>query len=179
MSGGVGRGGKRRFGGWAATRIELSILLSRATKDPAQELFSKGRTNDTQFNSNLSSPKPGHTTGGSGQGGAERDSGAGRGQRRRDADGLFRPGDNRPYYPPDDRNITPWVFSGSTNKGNAVMQTDWGRKPTVDPRFIRGTAALRSWLLTNVPADGCLYKPFSCKACLVIEEHNAHMTTGL
>ena len=35
----------------------------------------------------------------------------------------------------------------------------------IDNRFIRGTtAALRSWLLTNVPTPICLCKLFSCKA---------------
>ena len=45
----------------------------------------------------LSNPKPGHTTGGSGRGGARRrGSGAGRGRVGRDADGSIRPGDDRP-----------------------------------------------------------------------------------
>ena len=43
----------------------------------------------------LSSPKPGHTTGGSGRG-ARRDGGAGSGR-------TVRPGDKRPSYPPKHR----------------------------------------------------------------------------
>ena len=39
--------------------------------------------------------------------------------------------------------------------------------PAAHPRIItRTTAALRSWLLTNVPMPFCLCKPFSCKACV-------------
>ena len=39
-------------------------------------------------------------------------------------------------------------------------------------RFIRETtAALRSWLLTNVPPPICLCKPYSCKACLITSRH--------
>ena len=35
-----------------------------------------------------------------------------------------------------------------------------------NPRFTRGTtAAIRSWLLTTVPAPICLCKQFSCNAC--------------
>ena len=49
---------------------------------------------------NLSSPKPGHTTGGSGRGGARRGGGAGRGRAAQDADGTARPGDNCPVQPP-------------------------------------------------------------------------------
>ena len=46
------------------------------------------------------------------------------------------------------------------------METDGGTKPAVDERFARGpTNALRSWLLTSVPAPICLCKSFSRKAC--------------
>ena len=50
------------------------------------------------------------------------------------------------------------------------MQTDGGKKTAVDLRvdkqFIRGTtAALRSWLRTNVPTLICLCETSSCKAC--------------
>ena len=47
----------------------------------------------------LSIPKPGYTTGGSGRGGARRSGGAGRGRAGRDADGPVRPGDDRPLCP--------------------------------------------------------------------------------
>ena len=50
---------------------------------------------------NLSNPKPGHTTGGSGRGGARRSGGAcAEGQ---DADGSVRPEDNHPFCPPGHR----------------------------------------------------------------------------
>ena len=43
----------------------------------------------------------------------------------------------------------------------------WGTRPTVDKRLTRGTtAALRSWLLSNVTTLVGLCKPCSRKACL-------------
>ena len=53
----------------------------------------------------LSSPKPGHTTGGSGRRSARRGGGAGR-----DADGSVRPEDNRLSYLPDHRRRLSWTF---------------------------------------------------------------------
>ena len=50
-----------------------------------------------------SNPKPGHTTGGSGQGGARQGGGAGRGGAGRDAEGSVRPGDDRPSCLPGHR----------------------------------------------------------------------------
>ena len=49
---------------------------------------------------NQSNPKPGHTTGGSGQGGARQGGGAGRGGAGRVADGSVRPGNGRFSSPP-------------------------------------------------------------------------------
>ena len=57
-------------------------------------------------NLNQSSPKPGHTTGGSGRGGARQGGGAGRGRAGRDADGSVRQENNRPSYPPDNQKTT-------------------------------------------------------------------------
>ena len=59
----------------------------------------------------LSSPKPRHTTGGSGQGGtrlggARQGGGAGRGGAGRDADGSVRPENDRPSCPPGHRGQT-------------------------------------------------------------------------
>ena len=51
----------------------------------------------------LSNPKPGHTTGGSKQSGARQGSGAGRGGAGRDTDGSVRPGDDTPSCPPGHR----------------------------------------------------------------------------
>ena len=53
--------------------------------------------NSLQFQ--LSNPKPGYTTGGSGRGGPRRGSGAGRIRAERDVDGTVRLGDNCPPYP--------------------------------------------------------------------------------
>ena len=51
----------------------------------------------------LSSPKHGHTKGGSRRDGARRGGGAGRGRAGRDADGFVRPENDRPFYHPDIR----------------------------------------------------------------------------
>ena len=66
----------------------------------------------------LSTPKPGHTMGGSGRGGAWRGSGAGRSRAGRDADGSARPGDICPSYLPRHRAYCtcPELLFRSTNK---------------------------------------------------------------
>ena len=51
----------------------------------------------------LSSPKPGHTTGGSGRRGARQGGGARRGRAAQDADGSGGPEANRPSSPPEYR----------------------------------------------------------------------------
>ena len=63
----------------------------------------------------LSNPKPGHTTGRSGRGGARRGGGAGRSWVGRDAVGSIRPGDNPPSCPPANREHCPERLCGSTN----------------------------------------------------------------
>ena len=63
----------------------------------------------------LSNPKPGHTTGWSGRGGARRGGGAERSWVGRDAVGSIRPGDNPPSCPPAYREQCPERFFGHTN----------------------------------------------------------------
>ena len=53
-------------------------------------------------------PKPPHTTGSLIRGGARREGGSGLRRAAQDADGMVRPGDNRPLFPPDDARITFW-----------------------------------------------------------------------
>ena len=118
--------------------------------------------------SNLTSSKPGHTTGGSGRGGARWGAGAGRGGAGRDADGSVRPGDSRPS-----------CFRGSkTNVPNVSPEARTNEilcKPVEEhnERLTRGTTAARcSWLLTSGPALMCLCKSFLCKACRGNEENS-------
>ena len=63
----------------------------------------------------LSNPKPGHTTGRPGRGGARRGSRAERGRVERDAVGSIRPGDNPPSCSPANREHCPERIFGSTN----------------------------------------------------------------
>ena len=63
----------------------------------------------------LSNPKPGHTTGWSGRGGAQRGGGAERSWVGRDAVGSIRPGDNPPSCPPAYREQCPERYFGHTN----------------------------------------------------------------
>ena len=50
------------------------------------------------------------------------------------------------------------------------IRSDINRIKDLGERFTRGTsAALRSWLMTSGPAPLCLFKPFSCEACLGIK----------
>ena len=118
------------------------------------------------IHTHLSSPKPGHTTGGSGRG-ARR--GGGVGWAGRDADRTVRPGDRRPSYPPRHRRHVSWTSPQKHEQPKSYVNR-WGNTATgwqaVDKRFIRGTkSALCSWLLTSGPTPFCLCKPFSCKAC--------------
>ena len=101
---------------------------------------------------NLSSPKPGHTTGESGRRSAQQT--VGRGEAGQTVN-----------------NCSERLFA-STNKGNLCKPVEEQNKrltsgrPAVCQRFRRGTAsALRCWLLTSVPTAICLCKPFLCKAC--------------
>ena len=72
----------------------------------------------TKSNVNLSNPKPGYTAGrgGPGKGGTRRSKGGA----ERDADGSFRPGNNRPSCPPGHgRQLFERLF-GSTNEPNPM-----------------------------------------------------------
>ena len=117
----------------------------------------------------VSNPKPGHTTGRSGRGGARREGGAGRGWAGWDADGSVCPGDNRPSYLPDDRKKLSSACLWKREQRKLYVNR-WRNKtsgwPAVYSLFVRGTtAALRSWLLINVLTPNCLCGPFLYKAC--------------
>ena len=61
------------------TTTPFAHKASMASKTIVLNIFSEARTKEILCKPNLSSLKPGHTTGGSGRGGARRDGGAGRG----------------------------------------------------------------------------------------------------
>ena len=118
---------------------------TKIIKHPACCNFAPGIHQTSSF-PNLSNPKPGHSTGGSGRGGARRDGGAGRGRAGRDADGSVRLGYNRPSYPPDDRRKPSWAClwkheqrKSYVNRGNKARGIRF--LSAVDPRFIRGLSA--------------------------------------
>ena len=94
----------------------------------------------------LSSPKPGHTPGGSVRGGARRDGGAGRGRAAQDVDGTARLGENSSSYPPDDGRMTSWVCLLEARTKETLCKPNAGTKSPVDPRFIRGLSAGREAL---------------------------------
>ena len=75
----------------------------------------------------LSNPKLGHIPGGSVRGGARRDGGAERGRAAQDADGIVRPRENSPSYPPDDGRMSSWVFLW-THEQRKTYVTRWGNK---------------------------------------------------
>ena len=68
----------------------------------------------------LSSPKPGHTTGGSGQGGARREGGAGRDRAGRDADKSVRQGSTVLHTPQGIEQTCPERLLRITNKRNSI-----------------------------------------------------------
>ena len=82
--------------------------------------------NNTLCVIHLSNPKHGHTTGGSGPGGAWWGGAARRGWAGQDADGSVRPGDNRPSYPPRHRTNLFWTSLQKHEQGNP-MWTDRGK----------------------------------------------------
>ena len=98
--GGTGPGGTvaRRSG---APRGRTTISTLRSTKTTVLE--------------DLSNPKPGHTTGGSGRGGARRSNGAARGWIGRDAVRSIRQEDNPRSCPPANREHSLERLFGSTN----------------------------------------------------------------
>ena len=120
----------------------------------------------------MSSPKPEHTTGGSGRRGARRGSAAGPGRKGRRHVGWPR---SKPSLQPARVSWTTVLnipLQARTKEILCKPMEEQNPRLTrgssaVYPRFISGTAsALRSWLLTSVPTPICLCKPFSCKACL-------------
>ena len=68
--------------------------------------------------------------------------GRGQGGAGLDADGLVRPGDNRPSGPPEYGKQMSRIFCVSTIKRNS-MQTDGGTHRADDNRFFRGLLAGR------------------------------------
>ena len=71
---------------------------------------------------NLSNPKHGHTTGGSGRSRAQRCDGAARGCVERDAVGSIRPGDNPPSCTPANGEYCPERLFGSKNSLTCRVQ---------------------------------------------------------
>ena len=116
---------------------------------------------------NLSNPKPGHTTGGSGRG-ARRGGGAGPGRTgRRQNSSPRRQASLVPSKASKTRllNVSP-----EARTSEILCKPNGGTKSAVDnavyPRFITGTrSALRSWLPTSGPTPFCLCKPFSSQGC--------------
>ena len=110
-----------------------------------------------------STPKPEHITGESRRGGSRQAAGRG------GADVSIRPRINRSRDPPEHRRQS---FLATLRKHerrksyvNRWRNTTSGGQ-AIYPLFIRETTnALRSWLLTNVPAPNFLRKLFSCQAC--------------
>ena len=136
-----------------------------------QNVMAQATFGDAHFHK-LSNPKPGHTTGQSGRGGARRGgeggSGLGRTGRRR-----VDPARRRPSLLPSIESKTlSWTTlrKHEQRKSHVNRMREQSHRLTtslsaVDPRLISRTAsALRSWLLTRVPTPICLCKPFSCKA---------------
>ena len=111
----------------------------------------------------LSSPKPGHTTGGSRRG-ARRGGGAGSG----------RTGCQQNCSPRRQGTLVLSMASKTRRLNDSPeartseipCKPNAGTKSAVDKRFISGAAsALRSWLLNSGPTPLCLCKPCSCMAC--------------
>ena len=86
----------------------------------------------------MSNRKPGHTTGGSGRGGAPRSG------RQRVGPPMRQPSS----CPPGHRRQLCQHFFGSTNKRN-LIQTDGGTQRAADPRFNRGTTAALRFLVAD------------------------------
>ena len=128
------------------------------------------KVEDRSEDPDLSNPKPGHTTGGSG-----------RGARQGGGAGLGRTGRRQNSSPSNQASLAP-VKAPKTSRPNASPEKRNSEilcKPMeehnnrltrglrlVDVRFITGTrSSLRSWLLTSGPKTTCFCKPFSRKAC--------------
>ena len=122
------------------------------------------------FTIDLSSPKPGHTTGGSGRG-AWRSGGAGSG--RTGCQQNCPPRRQASPVPPKASKTRRLNISPETRTSEIPCKPMEEQNPRltrdsspVYPRFINRTrSALCSWLLTSGPTPFCLCKVFSCKAC--------------
>ena len=101
-----------------------------------------------------SNPKPGHTTGRSGRGGARQGGGAWRDYVGRDAVGTIRTGDKPLSCSPAYRKHCPERRLGNKKTFLFIFKTDGGTKPAVDHRFIRGLSAGRKALFV-LAADQC------------------------
>ena len=129
---------------------------------------------------NLSNPKPGHTTGGSG-----------RSARRSDRAGSGKIGCQQNYSPRKQKSTVPSKASKKRHF-NVSPEARTGEilcKPTeeqnqrltsglsaVYQQFISGTrSALFSWLPNSGTTPFCLCKPFSCKACPGTRTHNGRV----
>ena len=82
----------------------------------------------------MSSPKPGHTTDGSGQGGARRGGGAGRGEAARDAGGSVCPGNNRPSCFLGHRRQLSWTSLRKHEQTKSYVNRIGGSPPAVYQR---------------------------------------------
>ena len=147
---------------------KLPLVVQNATVKPM-----------SRTNIDLSNPKPGHTTGGSG-----------RGARRSGRAGSGKIGCQQNYSPRKQKSTVPSKASKKRrfNVSPEARTSEILCKPTEEQndrltsglspvyhRFISGTrSALCSWLLTSGPTPFCLCKPFSCKACPGIIEHALH-----
>ena len=129
-------------------------------------MFRKPQNKHKTKHLNLSNPKPGHTTGGSGRG-ARWGGGAGSGRigcqqnclsMRQASLVLSKASKTRRL------NVSPEPRTSEILCKPKKEQNPRLTSSPVQQRFNRGTrSALRSWLLTSAPTHFCLCKPFSCK----------------
>ena len=121
-------------------------------------------------NKKLWSPKPRHTTGGSGWG-ARRGGGAGSGRTR--CQQNCSPRRQASLAPPKASQVHRLNIFAEARTSEILCKPMEEQSPrlttgssAVYPRFMSGTrSALFSWLLTGGPTLFCPCKPFSCKAC--------------
>ena len=154
-----------------ARHVQESSGLFLAPKRLCQGVFESQRIfGNQQLLSYLSSPKPGHITGGS-QWGARRGDGAGSGRTVREQ-----------KCAPREQSFFAFSKASRTRRLNVSPEAQTSEilcKPMEEQnprlttgtsavylRFITGTrSALCSWLPTSGTTLFCLCKPFSCKAC--------------
>ena len=117
----------------------------------------------------LSNPKPGHTTGGSGRGGARRGGGAGPGRTRRRQNGS--PRRQLSLVPSKASKTRVLNISPEARTSEILCKAVEEPNPrltsglsAVDNGFISGTTAvLRSWLLTSGPTFFVSVNPFHAR----------------